>query len=57
MHVNAIEEKNSIGQRVLGFSEPMTFVDIAKLLKTTYPGIQGKNDKSTFVSDQASCFI
>lgn len=46
MHVNAIEEKNSIGQRVLGFSEPMTFVDIAKLLKSTYPEYKVKTTKA-----------
>ena len=42
MHVSAIETEATKGERILASSETKSFIEIAKLLKTTYPKSKAK---------------
>lgn len=50
MHVDAIENENTKGERIIASSETRSFVEIAKFLKSIYP-------KSKIKSAQAPTFI
>lgn len=46
MHVSAITADISVGERVIACSETLSFIDIAKILKTAYPKSKVKTGKA-----------
>lgn len=46
MHVSAINSDRTIGERIIACSETLSFIDIAKILKATYPKSKVKSAKA-----------
>ena len=46
MHVQSIENKATFGERILACSETLSFIDIAKILKSAYPKSNTKTGKA-----------
>jgi dihydroflavonol-4-reductase len=46
MHVSAINSDKTIGERIIACSQTLSFVDIAKILKATYPKSKVKTGKA-----------
>lgn len=46
MHVQAIDTKSTFGERVLATSQTLSFIEIAKILKTAYPKSKVKTGKA-----------
>ena len=57
MHVAAIKKDSTKGERIIASSETMSFIDIAKLLKTNYPSSKVKTGQApTFLMRLLSLF-
>ena len=46
MHVSSIDLRTTFGQRILASSETLSFVEIAQILKKTYPDSKVKTGKA-----------
>lgn len=46
MHVQAIDTKSTFGERILASSQTISFIEIAKILKRTYPKSKVKTGKA-----------
>jgi dihydroflavonol-4-reductase len=57
MHVDAIKNENTKGERIISSSETRSFVEIAKLLKSIYPTSKVKSAQApTFIIRLLSLF-
>jgi dihydroflavonol-4-reductase len=57
MHVEAIKNENTKGERIISSSETRSFVEIAKLLKSIYPTSKVKSTQApTFMIRMLSLF-
>lgn len=46
MHVDCIDVQSTFGQRILASSQTLSFIDIAKILKSAFPGSKTKTGKA-----------